>query len=275
MALSVGVPSGLQNPVIAPPRNSRNYNSDPELLYEPQTDRLVLFTRLVEKKTNTIHVSTSRDGITWAPARAPFWEHYHQAVSPTVAPRSGAPALMWYVNAGRKGCDAPSTSVMMRTGSDKTGLIVDTRWLGPVLTDLRIPGYAIWHIKARWIPEKAEYWMLVSAYPVKKNGCRTDDLFFARSTDGVHWTAYPDPILRHEERNWTSAAVYRSSFLYDANSDELRMWISARGSDGAWRMGYARARYTSLLVTLEAGQPVSSQDKTVFQAPAVQRGEAP
>jgi hypothetical protein len=273
--VTVEVPSGLKNPVIAPPRNSKNYNSDPELLYEPQTDRLVLFDRLVEKKTNTIHVSTSRDGITWTPTRAPFWEHYHQAVSPTVASRPDGAALMWYVNAGKKGCMASSTDVMMRTASDKSGLIVDTRWMGPSRTDLKIPGYVIWHIKARWIPSKAEYWMLISAFPANKNGCHTDDLFFARSSDGVHWNAYPEPVLRHEDRNWTAAAVYRSSFLYDADSDELRMWISARGDDGAWRMGYARARYTSLLVTLEAGQRVSSQATTVFRAPAVLRGEEP
>jgi hypothetical protein len=273
--VAVAVPRGLENPVVAPPRNSRNYNSDPELLYEPQTDRLVLFNRLVERKTNTVHVSTSRDGITWTEARAPFWEHDHQVVSPTVAPRSGASARMWYVNAGKKGCDATSTSVVMRTASDPTGLIVDTRWLGPAQTDLNIPGYAIWHIKARWIPEKSEYWMLISAFPLKKDGCHTDDLFFARSADGVHWTAYAEPILRHEQRNWTAAAVYRSTFLYDAASDELRMWISARGSDGAWRMGYARARYTSVLVTLESGQHVSPSLTTVFRAPATLRGEEP
>jgi hypothetical protein len=273
--VSVSVPAGLKNPVFAPPRSSRNYNSDPELLYEPQTDRLVLFDRLVEKGTNTILVSTSRDGVKWTAARSPFWEHDHQVVSPTVAPRMGAPARMWYVNAGKKGCDAPLTSVMTRVGADQNGRFVDTRWIGPVRTDLSIPGYAIWHIKARWIPEKAEYWMLLSAYPLNKNGCRTDDLFYARSADGVHWTTYAEPILHHEERNWTAAAVYRSTFLYDAESDELSMWISARGDDGAWRIGYARARYASLLETLENGLKVSPRLTTVFRTTALQRGEEP
>lgn len=202
-------------------------------------------------------------------------EHSHQVVSPTVAPREQHPAYMWYVNAGKRGCDAPSTTVMMRTASNQEGRIVDTRWLGPIRTDLRIPGYTIWHIKGRWIPEKSEYWMLVSAYPNNKDGCRTDDLFFARSKDGVHWTSYADPVIRHEERNWTAAAVYRSTFLYDSETDELRMWISARGQDGAWRIGYARARYESLLQRLENGDDVSSKQKVVYRAPALQRGEAP
>src|SRR4029079_13330269 len=36
--VDVAVPDGIKNPVIAPPKNSRDYNSDPELLYEAQTD---------------------------------------------------------------------------------------------------------------------------------------------------------------------------------------------------------------------------------------------
>lgn len=273
--LAMRVPAGLKNPIVAPPKSARDYNSDPELLYEAQTDRLVLFERLVERRTNTLRVLTSRDGVTWIRQPNPFWERSHQMVSPTVAPRPDAPARMWYVDAGRKGCDAPSTTVMLRTGSDARGRIVDTRWMGPIPTDLRIPGYTIWHIKARWIAERSEYWMLVSAFPVGGAGCRVDDLFFARSEDGVHWTAFPTPILRHGDRDWTAAAVYRSTFLYDAASDELRMWISARGDDGAWQIGYARARYESLLERLEKGEELSSGLKRAIRTPALTRGEAP
>lgn len=273
--IGVAVPAGLKNPVISAPKKSKDYNSDPELVYEAQTDRLVLFHRLVEKKTNTVHVTTSRDGITWTAARAPFWEHSHDVVSPTVAPRSGAPARMWYVSAGKAGCEAKVTHVITRSAADPTGRVVETQWTGRAQTDLTIPGYEIWHIKARWIPEKAEYWMLISAYPDKKNGCHTDDLFLGRSIDGLHWTVTPQPILRHEDRAWTAASVYRSTFLYDAASDELSLWISARGTDGAWRIGFARARYTSLLSALENGQAISAHTTKSFPAPALQPGEQP
>lgn len=256
--MTVSIPAGLTNPVVAPPKDSKNYNSDPELQYEPQTGRLVLFDRYVDKKTNTIHVSTSTDGVTWRHARAPFWVRAHRAVSPTVAPRSDGQAKMWYVNAGKAGCGAKSTQVLMRTASDATGKIVDTRWLDETPVDLSIPGYSIWHIKARWVPEKSEYWMLISAFPNDKDGCQTDDLFFARSNDGIHWRAYSTPIIRHEDREWTAAAVYRSSFLYDAATDQLSLWISARGAEGAWRLGYARARYSSLVTALENNTEISA-----------------
>ncbi len=272
--ISLTVPTGLRNPVIAAPPHSKDYNSDPELVYEPQTDRLVMFYRLVDRNANTLHLSTSADGVKWTAMKAPFWERSHQVISPTVAPRRDGAARMWYVNAGKAGCEAKSTRVMMRTGADQSGKIVDTKWLGPIATDLSIPGYEIWHIKARWIPEKAEYLMLISAYP-DKVGCHTDDLFLAHSADGVHWTVYPEPLIRHEDRDWTAAAVYRSSFLYDAQSDQLSLWISARGSDGAWRMGYARVRYESLVAALENGQRISPRPASLFPTPTQQSGEQP
>ena len=273
--IDVAVPAGLKNPVVKPPRRARDYNSDPELVYEAQTDRLVLFHRLVDKKSNTIHVSTSRDGVAWSATPAPFWERSHQAVSPTVAVRDKAPARMWYVNAGSKGCQAKATRVVMRTARDSSGRVVGTQWSNPVPTDLSIPGYVIWHIKGRWIPEKGEYWMLLSAFPQNRVGCHTDDLFFARSSDGLHWTVYGEPIVRHEEREWTASSVYRSSFLYDAATDELRLWISAQGADGAWRLGYARARYAALRTSLETGQSISPVHTAILPRQAVQFGEQP
>lgn len=272
--MTVGVPAGLRNPVIRAPRRSRDYNSDPELIYDPKGDRLVLFHRLVEPKTNTIHVTTSGDGLKWSPTPAPFWEHSHNAVSPTVAPRTGNAARMWYVAAGKAGCDTKSTHVVMRLAADASGGIVDTKWNGPYPTDLKIPGYEIWHIKARWIPSKSEYWMLIAAFPEGAD-CQTDDLFFARSANGLHWTTYGDPVLRHEDRDWTAAAVYRSTFLYDPRSDELGLWISARGSDGAWRMGYSRVRYTSLLAILTNGAAVTAPSTTKYPAPPQSLGEQP
>jgi hypothetical protein len=273
--LSVGVPTGLTNPVIRAPRKGRDYNSDPELLYESPTDRLVLFYRLVEKRTNTLRVSTSRDGVNWTASTDPFWEHAHNLVSPTIAPRSGAPARMWYVQTGKKGCQARSTKVVTRVANDAAGRIVDARWTGPVATDLSIPGYNIWHIKARWIPSRAEYWMLLSAFPVNGNGCRTDDLFFARSADGTHWTTYAQPILRHGDRDWTAGAVYRTSFLYNAASDAMSLWISGRGTDGAWHIGYSRVRFASLLSALENGVEVGQQSRVTFMAPAMSQGDEP
>lgn len=245
---TLAAPDGLANPVIGHRGRPSDYNSDPELVYEAGTDRLLLFYRFVDRRTNTILVSSSTDGRTWVPAGKAFWARGHAAVSPTIAVRNPAsPARMWYVDAGRDGCKAVSTRVMTRASLEPTGRLTGTRWSEPDVTNLAQPGYVIWHIKVRYVPTKGEYWALYAAYPEGPAGCDVDDLFFARSSDGVHWETFAEPLLRHEEREWTAAAIYRSSFLYDASSDQLRVWLSARGADQKWRMAYARFRYSELL----------------------------
>jgi hypothetical protein len=239
------------NPVVRHRGRPSDYNSDPELVYNPETNRLLMFYRFVDRRTNTIRVSSTIDGRTWREEPKAFWARLHQAVSPTVALRNATnPTRMWYVDAGRAGCKAQSSRVMMRAVADSGPHVTDVRWSDPVATDLAQPGYVVWHMKVRYIPSKREYWALYAAFPTTPAGCDIDDLFFARSTDGVHWKTYADPILRHEDRAWTAAAIYRSSFLYDADSDELRVWLSARGADAKWRLGFAHFRYSRLLSEL-------------------------
>jgi hypothetical protein len=248
---SLAQPSGLVNPVVAKRGRSTDYNSDPELVYEPQSGRLVMFYRFVDRRTNTIHVTSSADGRVWRSEGKAFWTHGHAAVSPTVAARDPrvpeTSTRMWYVDASKGGCKSNATRVMTRTAIDTTGRVTGVRWSEPAPTDLAQPGYVIWHMKVRWVPSKAEYWALYAAYPAGPAGCDVDDLFFARSADGVHWESFPEPLLRHEDRAWTAAAIYRSTFLYDSTQDQLRVWFSARGADQKWRMGFARFRYSRLL----------------------------
>jgi hypothetical protein len=245
------VPEGLVNPVVRHRGRPNDYNSDPELVYNPATNRLLMFYRFVDRRTNTIRVSSTIDGRTWREEPKAFWARLHQAVSPTVTLGNATnPTRMWYVDAGKAGCKTQSSRVMMRAVADGSSHVTDVRWSEPVETDLAQPGYVVWHMKVRYIPSKKEYWALYAAFPTTPAGCDIDDLFFARSTDGVHWKTYADPILRHEDRAWTAAAIYRSSFLYDAESDELRVWLSARGADAKWRLGFAHFRYARLLAEL-------------------------
>jgi hypothetical protein len=245
------VPQGLVNPVVSHRGRPSDYNSDPELVYNQETNRLLMFYRFVDRRTNTIRVSSTVDGRTWREEPKAFWAKLHQAVSPTVALGSAEnPTRMWYVDAGRAGCKAQSSRVMLRNVVDGDSRLTGARWSDPVATDLAQPGYVVWHMKVRYIPSKNEYWALYAAFPTTPAGCDIDDLFFARSTDGVHWKTYADPVLRHEDRAWTAAAIYRSSFLYDADADELRIWLSARGADAKWRLGFAHFRYSRLLAEL-------------------------
>jgi hypothetical protein len=288
--VSLRVPDGLTNPVVGKSGHNGDYNSDPELVYEAATDRLLLYYRFVERRTNTIRVSSTVDGRTWKRERNAFWARSHAAVSPTVTPRAGSvPAKMWYVDAGKAGCHTGGSRVVMRTANDSMNRslasgaapialrpLTAARWSEPEATDLAQPGYVVWHLKVRWIPSKSQYWALYSAFPKGQLGCDIDDLFFARSADGIHWETFPQPVLRHEDRAWTGAAVYRSTFVYLPETDELRIWLSARSVEGAWSLGLARFRYSRELEELSSTGHAGPRTTPSLQLRALTPlGEAP
>ncbi|HVZ77116.1 MAG TPA: hypothetical protein VG818_03945 [Gemmatimonadaceae bacterium] len=248
----LAVPAATHNPVV-PGLGLPAYNSDPDLLYDARFDDLVMSYRSVEDGYNVIHAMSTHDGAAWSDPVELFRVPNHQAVSQTITPpEDGHPPMMWYVDAGESGCRARSSRVIRRQGTTSVAELARTPWGEAVPTDLSQKGYVIWHMKVRYIPSLHEYWTLYAAFPNDGLGCSDDDLFFARSSNGTHWHTYSRPLLRHERRGWTAAALYRSSFLYDPAGDELRVWLSAADDSGAWHMGFARFHMASLLRQLAA-----------------------
>jgi len=247
------IPRGASNPVVGP-RHS-GYNSDPDLTFDFRTHSMVLFYRVVRHGANTIMARASRDGRHWGVPHRAFSVPSHGAVSPAiVGPRENRAAQMWYVDAGPAGCGSRATLVRVRHTLD-TRPLVSARWSDPEPTDLAQRGYVVWHLDVRWVPAFSEYWAVYAAYPDDGQGCGGDDLFFARSADGVHWRTYPSPIYRRADREWTRSALYRSTFQYDALSHEIRLWVSARDSSGIWSTGYARVDFRRLLERIESQPP--------------------
>ena len=249
---SVQVPSGVVNPLVPMPF-APNYNSDPDLTYDPHTDRLVMAYRVAGGPSNQIMVMSSGDGQSWTVPHLAFSAYGNGAVSPSMLPaRDGHPAMAWYVDAGTAGCGATSTRVMVRRAASSAVPLDSVAWQDGVATDLTQPGYVVWHMKVEYVPSFKEYWALYVAYPADGGSCQDDDLFLARSADGVHWQTYSRAVLRHELRAWTAGALYRSSFVYDPTTDALRVWLSGVDVTAVWHVGYAQFRLSSLLAQLAA-----------------------
>jgi hypothetical protein len=244
------VPGGVVNPLVPMP-DAPNYNSDPDLVYDARFDRLVMSYRVAGGPSNTIMVMSSVDGQHWSVPHLAFQEPGNGAVSQTmVAAQGGHPAMAWYVNAGNAGCSATSTQVMVRVATTAAYPLDSIAWPASQLTDLAQPGYVIWHMKVEYVPSKKEYWALYVAYPADGRSCQDDDLFIARSTDGVHWVSYPRAMLRHELRAWTAGALYRSTFVYEPATDALRVWLSGEDVKSVWHSGYAQFNLTTLFTQL-------------------------
>jgi hypothetical protein len=54
----------------------------------------------------------------------------------------------------------------------------------------------------------------------------TEVLRLAKSTDGLHWTTLPAPLLEKGAIPDFADVVYRASMLYNAASDRVTLWYS-------------------------------------------------
>jgi len=249
------VPAGLVNPLAKTPTKG-GYNSDPDLSYDSANNRLILIYREVTATTNLVYTVTSLDGVHWSRPVLAFKRPNHSIVSPTVTFGPTGNPTLWYVDAGPKSCAERITHVMMETGSSPAALkpaSQDKGWTLPKL-NLNQPKKNIWHMDVTWVPERREYWAVYVAYP--GHDCFGQDLFFARSNDGVTWTTYSIPFLQHGASTWTAGTLYRSSVMYDASRDVIQFFVSGQAVDKSWHVGYVDYSLKSFLSSLENGYPV-------------------
>jgi hypothetical protein len=115
----------------------------------------------------------------------------------------------------------------------------------------------VWHLDVQYIPDHREYWAVFVGYPVE-TGCAADDLFFARSVDGVSWETFPAPLVARRASEMFEQAVYRSTFTYDPTRDVIRFWVSGArytGSEWVWRAATVQWRMPELIERVSAPPP--------------------
>lgn len=235
-------PGGVTNPIARP---SDGYSSDPDALYVPERNEIWLYFREVESE-NVIRLTTSRDGVAWSAPVVVAHAPNHEIISPTIVHRSPNEWLMWSVN-GNVGCTGATTIVEIRGSSN--GL----DWSQPQPVTLAQPGVYPWHIDVEWIPSRSEFWAL---YNGKTAGsCTTGAVYLATSTDGVHWSTFPSPVLSRGASAELRDVVYRSTFAYDPASDAVTLWYSGARYDAGnyiWSSAVERRLRTDLFATISA-----------------------
>lgn len=266
------VPEGLTNPIRGTP--DFGYNSDPDLSYDATRDRLVMLYREVRGDFNQIYSLSSNDGTTWSAPTMVFRRPNHGMISPTMVLGRGAQPKVWYVDAGVSySCAKRVTNVRLSTAGNSSALAPaapGAGWGRQVTAKLAQPGYSIWHLDVIYVPTLKEYWAVYPAYRSKT--CQAEELFFARSRDGVRWESYAVPFLRRNAASWTSERVYRASIVYDGARDAIRFYVSGAGSSdyGLWRIGYVEYARRDFLLALKRGVPESP---TLPPAPVNSRRE--
>lgn len=241
-ALHWTIPADVTNPIVTP---ANGYSSDPDAVYVAERSELWLYFREVASE-NVVRLTTSRDAMHWSAPVTVAHAPNHELISPTVVRRGASEWLMWAVN-GNEGCAGATAKVELRRSSNG----ID--WSGPQTVDLVQPGLWPWHIDVEWIPARGEFWAM---YNVKTAGsCATDAVYLATSTDGIHWTTYPSPVLTRGAVPALQDIVYRSTFAFDPVLDEITIWYSGARYDGRvynWASAVQRRRRADLFAQIQA-----------------------
>lgn len=185
-------PSGIPNPIDPWPGGS-GYNSDTELVYEPDTGELFCFWRDYHPGVGPgwnldVCYSKSSDGITWTEQTNVLNLNYaggtEAIFSPAILRVGSGDYRMWLVSA--------SGWSQLRTASDLTG-----PWSTP--TNLTFNGTAnggvpgtskLWHWGIR--QHAGTFYGLVIA----DRSTNAAAIYAIASTDGIAWTLNLDPVLQ-------------------------------------------------------------------------------
>lgn len=219
-------PPGLTNPIDPWPGQAINavswYNSDTDMIYDPDTDELVAIWR--EVKTDNyerIWMSHSPDGTNWAPKVQIL------QIDGTTEDQCPSPSIIrvdendWRLYAVRStGLDR------MWSSTSRDGPFAD-----PVDMHFTYAGaeFAVYHGDViynggRW-------------YAILHKTAGTGD-HPATSSDGINWTVGPQ-IIASRSGKW-DANVYRPCLFPDPGGGFMHVWYSTLSGTFSCRVGYTR-----------------------------------
>ena len=213
------VPAGLTNPIDPTP--TVGHNSDTDLTYDPDTDRLILIWRATAdgasegERWETVYASTSTNGYTWS-APATLIDLQNQAgnlslLSPSLV-RVGASDWRMFCKSG------------VRTASSPLG-----SWSGETAYTGSLSPGSLWHLDVNYTG--GEFWMVANARDPWS-------LIAGVSANGVAWT-FGTPFLQAEAASWDRDYPYRATMTEHPNGRDMQLWYSAVGPS-SYRVGFTR-----------------------------------
>lgn len=228
-------PAGVRIPLYDAPPPPR-FNSDTDLEYDPENDRLVMIYRERQPDlTQQTFIATSSDGTTWpAVATALDWDRPNgngQIVSPSIVYRGVGD--WWLFGIGRDSLKLYAWRASDPLGRWHNGQGVghyrDLGWIKPA-------GLKPWHLDVIW--DDDTFRALVDCGPLylaEEDGLAAGTWDTSQST--FAWN--PNPVIELPASGWDSNELYRATFTPHEDGQHYRVWYSAQGPD-SWRTGYTQ-----------------------------------
>lgn len=220
------VPAGLTNPLYGPP-DVGTYNSDTDIEYDPDLDRLVLIYRTGDDRC---WVADSPDGVTW-PAEATL-AFASTGTTPSTNPITHglSPSLVRFGPGDWRVFVAYNSNLIAgtayRTATDPLGT-----WSAPTVTP--------WSSIRPWHPSIIRDGSTLRAAVSGQHG----RLYVASSTDnGNTWLENELTLLLSIEQGagaaWEDPPFYRST-IQPWDEDTYQLWYTTKSAN-SWRMAYTR-----------------------------------
>lgn len=207
------VPAGLANPLVfRPGPNADNFNSDTELVYDPDTGRLIVYYRsgLTDNLGTAIVAQYSTDGSSWSSPqilfRSPDILPTGSKVSPTVWRAGAGDWRMWFW--GR------ADPAVMLTAANPLGT-----WTSAGAINRAGSTFDGWHGDVVWHDDR---WLMIY----------TDSPVYGRidlssSLDGINWSAAVR-ITNGAAGGWDTT-LYRPTITPSTESGYIDCWWSGYG----------------------------------------------
>ena len=221
-------PAGLTNPVYPAPVAPR-FNSDTDLEYDAENDRLVMIYRelLADGSQQTL-IAASSDGFTWPAVATPLdWDRVGgngQHLSPAIVRRG--PGDWWLFSIGRT-----DFHLYYHRATDPLG-----RWTGPTSLGRPNLGDALvypWHLDVAW--DGAAFRAIADLGPRylgRPDGYRAGTI----SADGTAQIWAGSDFMKLRTTGWDTTELYRATMTPHEDGTHWRMWYSANGVE-SWRVG--------------------------------------
>lgn len=240
------IPSNFEYPVDnklgSNNSNPNNYNSDPELIYDPDNKCLILFWReylrgSYEKmwRIRILSNLTIEPKLLCVDERGTDGEGL--ALSPTIWRKSATEWYMWTANG--------NSSIHLYLSKDGMTWSKRQRCNTPLST--WNGGYVPWHIEGKPNYREHRVEFFVTGWS-KQAGKNNKVLFYAEvpMNDPTHFRMPLSSVIlaRGPKENWDDDFVYRTTFTIEVGQSAYKyhVWYSARSKARVWHIGYTEGQ---------------------------------
>lgn len=233
-------PPGIKNPLASKPLGSlrNHYNSDPDLVYDPDQNTLILYWRECYEnsfeKIWVINISADYKQSDKILCFEKAWNYKNTGLvlSPTVWRENAKEWYMWTTD-GRVAIQLYTSTDGMTWSSGQPCSAPWNTWNG---------GYIPWHITAKPNHLEKRIDFLIAGWPIK--GTMKDCQLLYATSPMSQPKELSMPLLGSLLRpgaadQWDNGYIYRSSFVLEpGDSPKIRIWYSACSKKKAWHIGY-------------------------------------